>query len=116
MLIKVISGGQTGADQAGLAAAKACGLETGGWAPKGWLTADGEAEELLRSYGLKEHRGGYRSRTWANVKDADATIRLATNFDSPGEKCTLSAVNAYGRLRYDVGLRMPLNPNAVIDW
>jgi Circularly permutated YpsA SLOG family len=36
--MKIISGGQTGADQAGWRAAKACGLETGGWMPKGWKT------------------------------------------------------------------------------
>jgi hypothetical protein len=34
---KVISGGQTGADQGGLRAAKAAGIPTGGWAPRGWL-------------------------------------------------------------------------------
>ena len=31
MLERVISGGQTGADQAGLRAARACGIPTGGW-------------------------------------------------------------------------------------
>ncbi|MFZ8324119.1 YpsA SLOG family protein, partial [Staphylococcus aureus] len=40
-LKKVISGGQTGADQAGLRAGKAAGLETGGMVPKGCLTDDG---------------------------------------------------------------------------
>jgi hypothetical protein len=33
MIGKVISGGQTGVDQAALRAAKACGIPTGGWAP-----------------------------------------------------------------------------------
>jgi hypothetical protein len=32
MLKKIVSGGQTGADQAGLKAARAAGIETGGWA------------------------------------------------------------------------------------
>jgi hypothetical protein len=35
MLERVISGGQTGADQAGLAAAKRLGVPTGGFMPKG---------------------------------------------------------------------------------
>lgn len=38
MLLKVISGGQLGADQAGLAAAKAVGIRTGGFAPKNYKT------------------------------------------------------------------------------
>ena len=40
-LTKIISGGQTGADYGALLAAHALGLETGGWAPKGWRTEDG---------------------------------------------------------------------------
>ena len=34
MLEKIISGGQTGADQAAWRAAKAFGVPTGGWMPK----------------------------------------------------------------------------------
>ena len=52
-LRKVVSGGQTGADQAGLRAARAAGIETGGWAPKGWETEEGPAP-WLSDYGLKE--------------------------------------------------------------
>ena len=43
MLEPVISGGQTGADQAGLRAAQACGIPTGDQAPRGWLTEAGPA-------------------------------------------------------------------------
>jgi hypothetical protein len=43
MLELVISGGQTGADQGGLRATRACGIPTGGWAPRGWLTEAGPA-------------------------------------------------------------------------
>jgi Circularly permutated YpsA SLOG family len=38
LLKKIISGGQTGADQAGLRTAKRLGIETGGWMPQGWRT------------------------------------------------------------------------------
>jgi len=72
---RVISGGQIGADQAGLSAAKACGIRTGGSAPLGWLTSRGPQKKLLRRYGLKEHyQKGYKARTWANVKNSDGTI------------------------------------------
>jgi Circularly permutated YpsA SLOG family len=63
---KIVSGGQTGADQAGLRAARAAGIETGGWAPKGWDTEDGPAP-WLEDFGLIECPvTGYPARTEAN--------------------------------------------------
>jgi len=74
MLTRVISGGQTGADQAGLRAARSAGIPTGGTAPKGWETEDGPAP-WLAEWGLVEcNRPGYPARTEANVRAADATI------------------------------------------
>ena len=74
MRVKVISGGQTGADQGALRAARAAGLETGGWAPRGWKTETGPAP-WLAGWGLREHASsGYPTRTRANVSDADATL------------------------------------------
>lgn len=71
---RVISGGQTGADQAGLIAANTLDIPTGGWAPKGWLTEDGPAP-WLADYGLKEAPSeDYKYRTTANVRDSDATL------------------------------------------
>lgn len=71
--MKIISGGQTGVDQAALRAAKACGLPTGGWAPKHWQTEDGPAPWLC-GYGLLMHTGSYAQRTRANVGQAHATL------------------------------------------
>ena len=50
MLQRVISGGQTGVDQAALRAAKAAGLETGGWMPLGWLTEECPRPEFGELY------------------------------------------------------------------
>ena len=41
MNFKIVSGGQTGVDRAGLEAAIALGLPYGGWVPKGRLAEDG---------------------------------------------------------------------------
>ena len=74
MLERVISGGQTGADQTGLHAARACGIPTGGWAPRGWLTEAGPAP-WLEEWGLVECPEGeteaerYRARRRRCVKD-----------------------------------------------
>lgn len=70
---KIISGGQTGADQAGLFAAQTLGIATGGWAPKGWMTEEGPAP-WLADFGLFEAKDGYAIRTSYNVHDADATV------------------------------------------
>ena len=88
-LRKIISGGQTGADQAGLRAARQLGLETGGWAPKGWRTEDGPAP-WLADFGLAEHSSPlYPPRTHANAADADCTIWFGS-ITSPGYQCTVA--------------------------
>ena len=40
-ILRIISGGQTGADQGGLRAGAALGLDTGGWIPFGFRTDTG---------------------------------------------------------------------------
>ena len=86
---KVISGGQTGADQAGLIVAQRFGIPTGGWMPRGWKTATGANPQLAEAFGLREHTGDYADRTAANVRDSDGTIRFAGSFRIFGERCTL---------------------------
>lgn len=56
----IVSGGQTGADQAGLDAAINLGIPYGGWIPKGRLTEDGPLPE---KYQLQEMLGCYPSTT-----------------------------------------------------
>lgn len=104
----VISGGQTGADQAGLFAAKACGFETGGFAPQGFRTLAGNKPDILRDmFGLEETvQRNYQARTGLNAKTGDATIRLATNFGSPGELCTLKFIQKYDKPYFDVNLNL----------
>lgn len=115
--MKVISGGQTGADQAGLKAAKACGLETGGWLPKGCVTLDGPRPDLLAEYGMQEFpTPGYPARTEANVRDSDGTLRFAKTFSSAGEKCTLRAINWFNRPHFDININKPKSKEEVLSW
>lgn len=101
---KVISGGQCGADLAGLVAAKEHGLETGGWAPREFRTLWG-ARPGLREYGLEATTvRNYQVRTRLNVQNSDATIRFATNFATPGELCTLRAIRKFNKPYFDVEL------------
>lgn len=73
--LKIISGGQTGVDQAALRAAKKLGIPTGGWAPMGWLTEDGPAPWLGAEYGLEECKtASYPARTRTNAAAGDFTV------------------------------------------
>lgn len=48
---------------------------------------------------LEEDRdGGYQARTEINAREADVTIAIAVNFNSPGEKLTKQFVKKYNRL------------------
>lgn len=86
--MKIISGGQTGADQGALEAGKELGFETGGWAPFGWITEEGTAKELLQGYGLQMCPDyGFKARTRKNIEDADLTI-IYGKLSSAGSKYT----------------------------
>ncbi len=70
--MKIISGGQTGADRAALDAAIFLGIDHGGWIPKGRKTENGP---LPPQYCLQEMASGnYRVRTEQNIIDSDATL------------------------------------------
>lgn len=104
--IKIISGGQTGADVGGVLAARLHGLKTGGWMPFGWKTQNGPRPEYADLFDMEEHRDpGYKSRTWDNVYDSDGTIRIAANFNSPGEICTLRAIEQCKKTYVDIAIQ-----------
>jgi len=74
-ILKIISGGQTGADIGGLKAAKAAGIRTGGCAPKGYLTECGSNNKLRTEFGLHQSDSEkYPKRTAENISKSDATI------------------------------------------
>lgn len=86
---KIISGGQSGADQGGLAAGKQLGLETGGTAPKNWITEFGTRPILLKGYGLVEDTvPGYNHRTGLNIKNSDGTVVFGDS-SSVGSRLTI---------------------------
>ena len=72
---KIISGGQTGADQAALDFAIDRGIPHGGWVPKGRKTETGMLPE---KYQLKEmETASYSKRTEQNVIDSDGTFIIS---------------------------------------
>ena len=72
MLRKIISGGQTGADRAGLDFAIETGLEHGGYVPKGRKAEDGRIDDR---YNLVElSTSSYPARTGKNIQESDGTV------------------------------------------
>jgi hypothetical protein len=112
---KIISGGQTGADQGGLAAGVELRLLTGGWAPRGWRTQDGSAP-WLEKFGVQEHPSAeYPPRTRQNVFESDGTLWVG-NPDSPGGRLTLRTCREAGKPKFEVRLALPLSETAVTDF
>jgi hypothetical protein len=103
MVIKIISGGQTGADQGGLIAAKKAGISTGGYIPKGFRTENGLEPKLGEEFGLVESWSPqFHVRTYQNAWASDGTIRIARDFSTRGEICTLNAIESHKRPHIDV--------------
>ena len=95
MLKKIISGGQTGVDQAALDTAIRLGIAHGGWIPKGRLTETGP---LSAVYQLQEMPSeDYAARTEKNVQDSDGTLIISRGRPTGGTDYTRKMVLKHGR-------------------
>jgi hypothetical protein len=109
MLDKVISGGQTGADQAAWRSASAFGIATGGWMPQGFLTEDGSRPEFAEQYGATElPTDGDLARTEQNVQESDGTLWF-------GETTTSGAQAAVGACQRSGKPCLPVYPGASFE-
>jgi len=82
MLRKVISGGQAGADRAGLDFAIEAGLEHGGLVVKGRKAEDGRIDD---GYQLTElPSASYPTRTRRNVRESDGTAIFSLSAEPSG--------------------------------
>ena len=89
MLRKLISGGQTGADRAGLDFALDVGLEHGGFVVKGRKAEDGRIDDRYQLTELPTT--SYPVRTKRNVRESDGTAIFSLGAElSGGSALTLS--------------------------
>ncbi len=73
--MRLVSGGQTGADRAALDVALELGIDHGGWVPKGRAAEDGPLPDRYR---VRETPAEDRAeRTERNVADSDATLLIS---------------------------------------
>jgi len=95
MLKKIISGGQTGADQAALDVAIKFNIDHGGWIPKGRRTENGT---LPVKYQLKEmDTTDYRERTKQNIMDSHGVVIISRGKLTGGSNLSQSFAKIVGK-------------------
>ena len=115
--IKIISGGQAGADRAALDWALARNLPHGGWCPAGRKSEDGVIDSQYR---LQEtESANYRIRTARNVRDSDATLILNLGELDGGSLETFRAAERQGKPVRVISLECALSDqhaDELLDW
>jgi hypothetical protein len=95
MIVKIISGGQSGVDRAALDVAIRLAIPHGGWVPKGRLAEDGP---LADTYHLRETPTAvYAERTEKNVMDSDGTLIISRGALTGGSDYTREMALKQGR-------------------
>ena len=94
--IKLVSGGQTGADRGALDWALAHNVECGGWCPKARKAEDGPIDP---KYPLKETPSvAYVQRTEWNVRDSDVIVLFSLNpVSTGGSEKTVEFAREHGK-------------------
>ena len=93
--MKIVSGGQTGADQGALDAAIALGISHGGWCPLGRRS---EAGRIPSRYQLSETASSaYSERTERNVVDSDGTLIVTRGTPTGGTAYTVELTRKHRR-------------------
>ena len=94
-LRKIVSGGQTGADQGALSACVQAGFPYGGWIPKGRRTEKGKVPARYR---MRQHWSRhYPPRTEANVRDSDGTVIFTYGKPDGGSRLTIEFAKQHGK-------------------
>lgn len=110
--MRIISGGQSGADRAALDAAIRLGIPHGGWLPRGRKAEDGP---LPARYRLKETDSDrYRDRTEKNIVDSDGTLIISFGPLTGGSALTESLALRHDRPCLTIDLEEVPRADAVI--
>ena len=114
MILRVMSGGQTGVDRAALDVALELGLECGGWCPKGRLAEDGAIDAR---YPLKDTPSGdYAQRTEWNIRGSDGTLILNRGPLAGGTAQTVETAARLNKPHLMVDLERPLAREIIHAW
>lgn len=116
ILKKVISGGQTGVDRAGLDSAMVAGIPVGGCCPKGRKSEDGTIPDI---YPLEElTTTQYHVRTEKNVVESDGTLIFNKGPLSKGTKLTHDYTVRHLKpcLIVQLDAEQMIEPSQVVRW
>lgn len=94
-IIKIVSGGQTGADRGGLDAAIELDIPHGGWCPMGRLAEDGRIPDKYNQKELYSRK--YAHRTEQNIIDSDATLIFTYGPPEGGSRLTAEFAEMHGK-------------------
>jgi hypothetical protein len=113
-LTKVISGGQTGVDRAGLDAAIGTGIPIGGYCPAGRRADDGT---IPSKYPLVETASReYPVRTRINVEEADGTLIIISGSSDRGTQLTASISKQKRKPLLIIDLENVPEESTAINW
>ena len=111
---RIVSGGQTGVDRAGLDVAIALGIEHGGWCPRGRRAEDGV---IAAKYQLRETEStDYAVRTKKNVEDSDGTLILYRERLMRGTLLTHQIAKRLGKPVLRVRIDRPVSIDRIVRW
>jgi hypothetical protein len=122
---RIISGGQTGVDQAALQAAQQAGLPCAGWCPPGRVCQSGTIPPHFPLQETPDDRSSdapeihHSQRTQWNVRDSDATLILQPEVrekQDPGTDWTARCAARYGRPLLVCDPADPLAPEKIKNW
>jgi hypothetical protein len=113
-LRKIVSGGQTGVDQAALDFAIGRGIPHGGYCPKGRRSESGC---IAAKYRLLEcDSPDYAMRTAMNVVHSDGTLVLSRGAPGGGTQLTAAFCAQYGKPSLVIDLDRKLKPADFATW
>lgn len=118
MLKKIISGAQTGADQAGIDAAIDLGLPYGGYIPRDRRTEVGPLSVKYENM-IEVGSTDYRVRTKLNINAAEGTVVFTYGPPTGGSSYTLRYASGRGRRVMHIDLKKVKSEEAmssICDW
>jgi Circularly permutated YpsA SLOG family len=116
LMKKVISGGQTGVDRAGLDAAMEAGFKAGGYCPKDRRAEDGRIPDIYPLQELQERE--FYFRTEKNVIESDGTLILNKGELTEGTRLTYDYAEQHGKpvLIVQLDSERLMAPPDVVRW
>jgi hypothetical protein len=116
MLERIISGGESGANQAAWRAARAFGVASGGWMHKGFLTDDGCRPEFAEQFAAADlPTDAEPARAEQNVWNSDATLWFGATTTSVAH-ATVQACQKFARPCLPVYPEAAFEPSHVATW